>query len=64
MSYEVAVVGTGADPDDPGGDGYAVAYHRASAYEKVDDVDLPLDIEDNPLESKVESGALTPTGLE
>jgi predicted dehydrogenase len=40
MSYDVAVIGTGAEPDDPGGDGYAMAYHHANAYEKLDAADL------------------------
>jgi len=40
MAYNAAVVGTGAEPEDPDGDGYAMAYHHASAYEKLDDVDL------------------------
>ena len=40
MSHEAAVIGTGAEPDDPDGDGYAMAYHHASAYEKSGDVDL------------------------
>ncbi|MFC7141016.1 Gfo/Idh/MocA family protein [Halosimplex aquaticum] len=40
MPYEVAVIGTGAEPDDPGGDGYAMAYHHANGYEKLDDADL------------------------
>jgi len=40
MSYEVAVIGTGAEPDDPGGDGYAMAYHHASGYEKADGIEL------------------------
>ncbi|WP_246999755.1 Gfo/Idh/MocA family protein [Halosolutus gelatinilyticus] len=33
MPYTVAVVGTGAEPDDPGRDGYAMAYHHAAGYE-------------------------------
>jgi len=40
MTYSVAVIGTGAEPDDPGRDGYAMAYHHAAGYEKVDDCDL------------------------
>jgi predicted dehydrogenase len=40
MSYEVAVIGTGSDPDEPDGDGYAMAYHHASAYRKLDGADL------------------------
>ena len=40
MTYEAAVIGTGAEPDDPSGDGYAMAYHHASGYEKCDGVDL------------------------
>jgi predicted dehydrogenase len=40
MSYDVAVVGTGADPDDPDGDGYAMAYHHANGYEKLGGAEL------------------------
>lgn len=34
MSYTVAVIGTGTDPDDPDQDGYAMAYHHVAGYEK------------------------------
>lgn len=40
MTYSVAVIGTGTEPDDPGRDGYAMAYHHATGYEKHDDCDL------------------------
>jgi UDP-N-acetylglucosamine 3-dehydrogenase len=40
MSYTVAVIGTGTEPDNPGRDGYAMAYHHAAGYEKHDDCDL------------------------
>ncbi|WP_459191515.1 Gfo/Idh/MocA family protein [Halosimplex sp. J119] len=40
MPFDVAVIGTGAEPDDPGGDGYAMAYHHANGYEKLDEVNL------------------------
>jgi len=40
MTYTVAVIGTGAEPDDPGRDGYAMAYHHATAYQKVDACEL------------------------
>ena len=40
MTYTVAIVGTGTEPDNPGRDGYAMAYHHAAAYGKVDDCDL------------------------
>ncbi|WP_207592451.1 Gfo/Idh/MocA family oxidoreductase [Halomontanus rarus] len=40
MSYRVAVIGTGTEPDNPGRDGYAMAYHHAAGYEKVDECDL------------------------
>lgn len=40
MEYEVAIIGTGTEPDDPGRDGYAMAYHHAAAYEKVDGCEL------------------------
>ena len=40
MSYSVAVIGTGTEPDDPGRDGYAMAYHHATGYEKEADCEL------------------------
>jgi UDP-N-acetylglucosamine 3-dehydrogenase len=40
VTYSVAVVGTGTEPDDPGRDGYAMAYHHATGYEKHEDCDL------------------------
>ncbi|WP_224337612.1 Gfo/Idh/MocA family protein [Haloprofundus halobius] len=40
MSYTVAVIGTGAEPENPGRDGYAMAYHHAAGYEKHDDCRL------------------------
>ncbi|ESP87080.1 Gfo/Idh/MocA family protein [Candidatus Halobonum tyrrellensis] len=40
MTYTVAIVGTGTEPDDPGRDGYAMAYHHAAGYEKLDDCEL------------------------
>ncbi|WP_129113649.1 Gfo/Idh/MocA family protein [Halegenticoccus tardaugens] len=40
MTYTVAVIGTGAEPEDPGRDGYAMAYHHAAGYENTDGCDL------------------------
>jgi predicted dehydrogenase len=40
MGYTVAVVGTGADPDDPDTDGYAMAYRHAKAYKRLDECTL------------------------
>ncbi len=40
MSYRVAVIGTGTEPDAPDGDGYAMAYHHATAYESHPECDL------------------------
>ncbi|WP_121741501.1 Gfo/Idh/MocA family protein [Natronorubrum halophilum] len=40
MSYRVAVIGTGTEPDNPGRDGYAMAYHHATAYEKLEECTL------------------------
>ncbi len=40
MGYSVAVIGTGANPDDPDVDGYAMAYRHAAAYERLDDCEL------------------------
>lgn len=40
MTLEIAFVGTGPDPDDPGRDGYAMAYRHANAYLKRDDCEL------------------------
>lgn len=40
MAYDIGFVGTGADPDDPGQDGFAMAYKHAMGYEKVADCQL------------------------
>lgn len=40
MTYTVAVIGTGTEPDDPGRDGYAMAYHHAAGYENQSACDL------------------------
>ena len=40
MSYTVAVIGTGTEPENPGRDGYAMAYHHAAGYEKLDECNL------------------------
>ncbi len=36
MSHRVAVIGTGAEPDEPGDDGYAMAYHHAAGYDALE----------------------------
>lgn len=40
MTYTVAIVGTGANPDNPNSNGYAMAYRHARAYERLDDCRL------------------------
>ncbi|SFR73420.1 Predicted dehydrogenase [Halogeometricum rufum] len=40
MTYDVAVVGTGPDPEEPDTDGYAMGYRHASAYDRLDDCRL------------------------
>lgn len=40
MVHRVAVIGTGTEPENPGRDGYAMAYHHATGYEKLDNCDL------------------------
>jgi predicted dehydrogenase len=40
MSYRIGFVGTGADPDDPDTDGYAMAYRHAAGYERLGDCEL------------------------
>lgn len=40
MTLNIAFIGTGADPDDPGRDGFAMAYRHANAYLKRDDCEL------------------------
>lgn len=39
-SHDIAFIGTGDDPDDPDFSGFAMAYHHAEAYEKLDDCEL------------------------
>ncbi len=36
MTYTVGIIGTGEDPDDPGSDGYAMAYRHAPGYTRLD----------------------------
>ena len=38
--YDVAFVGTGADPDDPSADGFAMAYQHAAGYQRLEDCRL------------------------
>ncbi|MDS0281600.1 Gfo/Idh/MocA family protein [Haloarcula onubensis] len=40
MGYDIGFIGTGADPDDPDQDGFAMAYRHASGYEALDDCRL------------------------
>lgn len=40
MSYDVAVVGTGANPEEQDTDGFAMAYRHAEAYDRLDDCEL------------------------
>ena len=40
MTYTVAVVGTGANPESPDSNGYAMAYRHARAYERLDNCRL------------------------
>jgi predicted dehydrogenase len=40
VTHQVAFVGTGADPDDPDMDGFAMAYHHAFAYEGIESCEL------------------------
>jgi predicted dehydrogenase len=35
MEYEVALVGTGPDPENPNADGFAMAYRHAAAYQRL-----------------------------
>lgn len=40
MTYRVAVIGTGADPETRDSDGYAMAYRHASGYERLESCSL------------------------
>ncbi|MEF8779260.1 MAG: Gfo/Idh/MocA family oxidoreductase [Haloferacaceae archaeon] len=40
MTYDVAIVGTGPDPEEKGRDGYAMAYRHAPGYERLDSCSL------------------------
>jgi predicted dehydrogenase len=40
MTLDVAFIGTGADPDDPGREGFAMAYRHAASYRDRDDCNL------------------------
>jgi len=39
-TYDVAFIGTGADPENPSVDGFAMAYRHAAAYEQLDNCRL------------------------
>lgn len=38
--YRIGVIGTGANPDDPDQDGYAMAYRHADGYQRLDNCTL------------------------
>ncbi|MFC6755677.1 Gfo/Idh/MocA family protein [Halomicroarcula sp. GCM10025894] len=40
MGYDIGFIGTGADPDDPDQDGFAMAYRHAAGYETLDSCQL------------------------
>ena len=40
MTYRVAIVGTGANPETRGRDGYAMAYRHAKGYERLESCSL------------------------
>lgn len=40
MTYRIGFIGTGATPDDPDEDGFAMAYRHADAYERLEDCEL------------------------
>jgi predicted dehydrogenase len=40
MGYDIGFIGTGADPDDPDQDGFAMAYRHASGYEALENCRL------------------------
>lgn len=40
MTYEVAIIGTGADPEERTRDGYAMAYRHAPGYQRLDNCEL------------------------
>jgi len=40
MGYDIGFIGTGADPDDPDQDGFAMAYRHAAGYDALDSCQL------------------------
>ena len=40
MAYTVAIIGTGADPDQRDRDGYAMAYRHGPGYQRLDKCNL------------------------
>ncbi|MEF8973305.1 MAG: Gfo/Idh/MocA family oxidoreductase [Haloarcula sp.] len=40
MAYRIGVIGTGATPDDPDRDGFAMAYRHADGYQRLEDCTL------------------------
>lgn len=57
MTFDVAFIGTGPNPDDPGPDGFGMAYRHASGYQRLDDCELVgcADIERSNAESFAEA---------
>lgn len=40
MSYRIGFIGTGANPDNPTKEGFAMAYRHAGGYQRIDDCEL------------------------
>lgn len=40
MGYRVGIIGTGATPEDPDSDGFAMAYRHARGYQRLDDCEI------------------------
>jgi predicted dehydrogenase len=63
--YDVAFIGTGADPDEPSTDGFAMAYQHAAVYEKLENCRLVgcADIAVENAEAFAEEYDIPPTGV-
>ena len=65
MGYRVGFVGTGADPDDPDTDGYAMAYRHAAAYQRLSNCEIVAcaDVVRQNAESFAEAHGIDPANV-
>jgi predicted dehydrogenase len=65
MTDRVAFIGTGADPDDPDSEGFAMAYRHAAGYERADRCDIVAcaDLVIEHAEAFADAHGISPNGV-